>query len=122
MIKLFILGVLILFGNPAWGDVTAWVNKNPVEVGERFKLHVEAINIDVLDKKAEEPNLSGITGLQILKRSVQNNTSISGTSIIRTLIWTYIMIAPSSGDYLIPALQVGYEQSTPFALKVTETD
>jgi len=29
MIKLFILGILILAGNPAWGDVTAWVNKNP---------------------------------------------------------------------------------------------
>ena len=29
------------------------------------------------------------------------------------------MIAPSSGDYLIPALQVGNEQSTPIALKVT---
>mgnify|MGYP006960599646 CR=1 FL=1 len=33
----------------AWVSVAAWVNKNPVEVGERFKLHVEAINIDELD-------------------------------------------------------------------------
>ena len=115
MIKLFILGVLILFGNPAWGDVTAWVNKNPVVVGDMFQLHVEAKNVD----DAEEPDLSGITGLEILNRSVQNQTSIVGTSITRTLSWTYIMIAPSSGDYLIPALKVGNEQSTPIALKVT---
>ena len=115
MIKLFILGVLILFGNPAWGDVTAWVNKNPVVVGDMFQLHVEAKNVD----DAEEPDLSGIAGLQILNRSVQNQTSIVGTSITRTLSWTYIMIAPSSGDYLIPALKVGNEQSTPIALKVT---
>jgi len=115
MIKLFILGILILAGNPAWGDVTAWVNKNPVVVGDMFQLHVEAKNVD----DAEEPDLSGITGLQILNRSVQNQTSIVGTSITRTLSWTYIMIAPSSGDYLIPALQVGNEQSTPIALKVT---
>ena len=115
MIKLFILGVLILFGNPAWGDVTAWVNKNPVVVGDMFQLHVEAKNVD----DAEEPDLSGITGFQILNRSVQNQTSIVGTSITRTLSWTYIMIAPSSGDYLIPALKVGNEQSTPIALKVT---
>ena len=115
MIKLFILGVLIFFGNPAWGDVTAWVNKNPVVVGDMFQLRVEAKNVD----DAEEPDLSGITGLQILNRSVQNQTSIVGTSITRTLSWTYIMIAPSSGDYLIPALKVGNEQSTPIALKVT---
>ena len=115
MIKLFILGVLILFGNPAWGEVTAWVNKNPVVVGDMFQLRVEAKNVD----DAEEPDLSGITGLQILNRSVQNQTSIVGTSITRTLSWTYIMIAPSSGDYLIPALKVGNEQSTPIALKVT---
>ena len=42
MIKLFILGILILAGNPVWGDVTAWVNKNPVVVGDMFQLHVEA--------------------------------------------------------------------------------
>jgi len=58
MIKLFILGILILAGNPAWGDVTAWVNKNPVMVGDMFQLHVEAKNVD----DAEEPDLSGITG------------------------------------------------------------
>ena len=115
MKKLFFLGILILAGNPAWGDVTAWVNKNPVVVGDMFQLHVEAKNVD----DAEEPDLSGITGLQILNRSVQNQTSIVGTSITRTLSWTYIMIAPSSGDYLIPALQVGNEQSNPIALKVT---
>ncbi len=115
MIKLFILGFLLLFGNPAWGEVTAWVNKNPVVVGDMFQLRVEAKNVD----DAEEPDLSGITGLQILNRSVQNQTSIVGTSITRTLSWTYIMIAPSSGDFLIPALQVGNEQSTPIALKVT---
>jgi len=115
MIKLFILVILILACNPAWGDVTAWVNKNPVVVGDMFQFHVEAKNVD----DAEEPDLSGITGLQILNRSVQNQTSIVGTSITRTLSWTYIMIAPSSGNLLIPALQVGNEQSTPIALKVT---
>ena len=57
MIKLFILGVLILAGKPAWGDVTAWVNKNPVVVGDMFQLHVEAKNV----YDAEEPDLSGIT-------------------------------------------------------------
>ena len=61
MIKLFILGILILAGNPAWGDVTAWVNKNPVVVGDIFQLHVEAKNVD----DAEEPDLSSIQGLQV---------------------------------------------------------
>ena len=113
--KLILLSILILVVNSVWGDVTAWVNKNPVVVGDMFQLKVEAKNVD----DAEEPDLSGITGLQILNRSVQNQTSIIGTSVTRTMSWTYVMIAPSSGDYLIPALQVGNEQSSPIALKVT---
>ena len=115
MKKLLLLGIFILIINKVWGDVTVWVNKNPVSVGDMFQLHVEAKNV----KDAEEPDLSGITGLQILNRSVQNKTAIIGSSVTRTLSWTYVMIAPSSGEYIIPSLQVGNEQSTPITIKVT---
>ena len=115
MKKLLLLGIFILIVNKVWGDVIVWVNKNPVSVGDMFQLHVEAKNVE----DAEEPDLSGITGLQILNRSVQNKTAIIGSSVTRTLSWTYVMIAPSSGEYIIPSLQVGNEQSTPIAIKVT---
>ena len=113
MRKLIFLVILIFAGSQVWGEVTAWVNKNPVVVGNMFQLHIEAKNVD----DAEEPDLSSIQGLQVLNRSVQNQTSIMGTSVSRTVSWTYILIAPSAGNYLIPALQVGNEQTSPISLK-----
>ena len=113
MRKLIFLVILIFAGSQVWGEVTAWVNKNPVVVGNMFQLHIEAKNVD----NAEEPDLSSIQGLQVLNRSVQNQTSIMGTSVSRTVSWTYILIAPSAGNYLIPALQVGNEQTSPISLE-----
>ncbi len=113
MRKLIFLAILIFADSQVWGEVTAWVNKNPVVVGNMFQLHIEAKNVD----DAEEPDLSSIQGLQVLNRSVQNQTSIMGTSVSRTVNWTYILIAPSAGNYLIPALQVGNEQTSPISLE-----
>ena len=113
MRKLIFLVILIFAGSQVWGEVTAWVNKNPVVVCNIFQLHIEAKNVD----DAEEPDLSSIQGLQVLNRSVQNQTSIMGTSVSRTVSWTYILIAPSAGNYLIPALQVGNEQTSPISLE-----
>ena len=113
MRKLIFLAILFFAGSQVWGQVTAWVNKNPVVVGNMFQLHIEAKNVD----DAEEPDLSSIQGLQVLNRSVQNQTSIMGTSVSRTVSWTYILIAPSAGNYLIPALQVGNEQTSPISLE-----
>ena len=113
MRKIIFLVIFIFAASQVCGEVTAWVNKNPVVVGDMFQLHVEAKNVD----DAEEPDLSSIQGLQVLNRSVQNQTSIMGTSVSRTVSWTYILIAPSAGNYLIPALQVGNEQTSPISLE-----
>ena len=117
MKKLLYFGILMIYANLSLAEVSAWVDNNPVVVGEMFRLHIEAKNAD----DPEEPDLSEIRGLQVLNRSVQNQTSIVGTSITRTVNWTYVMLAPSSGNYLIPALQVGSEQTSPIALKAVES-
>ncbi|MDP6210059.1 MAG: BatD family protein [SAR324 cluster bacterium] len=107
----------MISANLSLAEVSAWVDNNPVVVGEMFRLHIEAKNVD----DPQEPDLSEIRGLQILNRSVQNQTSIVGTSITRTVNWTYVMLAPSSGNYRIPALQVGSEKTIPIALKAEES-
>ena len=117
MRKILFFGILMIYANISLAEVTAWVEKNPVVVGEMFNLHIEAKNADDTD----EPNLSEIRGLQVLNRSVQNQTSIVGTSITRSVKWTYVMVAPSSGNYLIPALKVGSQQTTPIALKAVDS-
>ena len=117
MKKLLYFGILMIYANLSLAEVSAWVDNNPVVVGEMFRLHIEAKNVD----DPQEPDLSEIRGLQILNRSVQNQTSIVGTSITRTVNWTYVMLAPSSGNYWIPALQVGSEKTIPIALKAEES-
>ena len=117
MKKLLYFGILMISANLSLAEVSAWVDNNPVVVGEMFRLHIEAKNVD----DPEEPDLSEIRGLQVLNRSVQNQTSIVGTSITRTVNWTYVMLAPSSGNYRIPALQVGSEKTIPIALKAEES-
>jgi len=117
MKKLLYFGILMIFANLSLAEVSAWVDNNPVVVGEMFRLHIEAKNVD----DPQEPDLSEIRGLQVLNRSVQNQTSIVGTSITRTVNWTYVMLAPSSGNYRIPALQVGSEKTIPIALKAEES-
>ena len=107
----------MIYANLSMAEVSAWVDNNPVVVGEMFRLHIEAKNVD----DPQEPDLSEIRGLQVLNRSVQNQTSIVGTSITRTVNWTYVMLAPSSGNYRIPALQVGSEKTIPIALKAEES-
>jgi hypothetical protein len=106
-----------LWSKKGLDGVSAWVDNNPVVVGEMFSFYVLAKNVD----DPEEPDLSEIRGLQVLDRSVQNQTSIVGTSITRTLKWTYVMLAPTSGNYLIPALQIGREQTSPIGLKAVES-
>ena len=93
MKKIIWLLMLIIIADPLMGEVTAWVNKNPVMVGELFQLQVEAKNVD----DPEEPDLGVIRGLEILNRSVQNKTSIVGTSFTSTVSWTYVLIAPAAG-------------------------
>jgi len=117
MKRIIWLLMLIIIANPLRGEVTAWVNKNPVMVGELFQLQVEAKNVD----DPEEPDLGVIQGLEILNRSVQNKTSIVGTSFTSTVSWTYVLIAPAAGEYQIPPLKVGIEKTAPILLKAVES-
>ena len=81
MKKLKIIILLMFLVKDCFGDVSLWVEKNIVGVGEKFNLHIEASNID----NTEEPELSKIKGLKILSRSEQNKTFIKGNKINRTV-------------------------------------
>ena len=93
-----------------------WVEKNPVTAGESFRMFVEVENED----DPEEPNLSLIKDIKVLNRSVQNQTSIVGTSISRKVSWTYEVVAMSPGSIQIPALRVGNGLTRPIMLEVLQ--
>ncbi len=116
MIKLLIIWIFIIFPNICIAEVSAWIENNPVKVGVIFKFHIEAKNLS----DTNEPNLTNIAGLEIVNRSVQNKTSIVGTSVARSVKWTYSMIATSAGNYLIPAIRIGNEVTSPISLKAVK--
>ena len=79
-----LLWCLLLWSETGWANLTAWVEQNPVIVGESFAFHIELEG----DSNSEEPNISNLIGLQVLNRSVQNQTSIVGTRMSRKVSWT----------------------------------
>ena len=117
MLKILFLIGLIFSANCSLGEVSSWVDNNPVRVGDMFNLHVEAKNINVTEK----PDIKGIKGLQVLNRSEQNQTSIVGNKITRIVRWTYVLLAPSPGKYQIPSLKVGNEYTNPILLEVVKS-
>jgi len=117
MLKIFFLIGLIFSANCSLGEVSSWVDNNPVRVGDMFNLHIEAKNVNVTEK----PDIKGIKGLQVINRSEQNQTSIVGNKITRIVKWTYVLLAPSPGKYQIPSLKVGKEYTNPIFLEVVET-
>ena len=117
MLKIFFLIGLIFYANCSLGEVSSWVDNNPVRVGDMFNLHIEAKNVNVTEK----PDIKGIKGLQVINRSEQNQTSIVGNKITRIVKWTYVLLAPSPGKYQIPSLKVGKEYTNPIFLEVVET-
>ena len=109
--------LFIFLAYTCYGEVTAWLENNPVTVGEMFRLNVEATNID----GADEPDLSKIDGLQIINRSTQNQTSIVGNKITHSIKWSYVLLASTIGDYQIPSLKIGNKKTNSILLKVIES-
>ena len=114
---LLLFFVLLLFLKNSFGEVTAWLENNPVTVGQMFNLYVEAKNVN----DVSEPDLKNLKGLQVLNQSTQNQTSIVGNKITRTIKWTYTLLASSRGEYQIPSLKVGNETTNSIVLKVDDT-
>ena len=117
MKKSLIIIFLIFSVKPCFSEVLLWVDNNPVGVGEMFNLYIELKNVDDF----EEPNIDLIKGLQLINRSEQNQTSIVGNKINRTVKWTYVMLAQYTGNYQIPSLKIGNEYTKPILIHVVES-
>lgn len=108
--------LLLLIPQVAWAKVTAWVDRNPVVLGETFQLYIEAEDLS----GEAEPNLSVLQHFDVLGSSVQSNTSIINSSIRQSRRWTYTLLPRKAGKVNIPPVPVGPEQSNPLALEVRD--
>ena len=95
-------------------EVRSWVARNPVVAGETFQFTVEAEN-SIADAK---PDLSALRGFEVVSRSVQNSTTIMNTQVTHSVRWIFTLVPHTAGEFTIPAIPVGIEQTKPFVLKV----
>lgn len=99
----------------AQAAVIAAVDRANVELNESFTLKVTVDTaIDV------EPDASALeTDFFVGTRSQLSNTTIVNGQISRSRTWTYVLMAKSEGELIIPPVIIGSEQSEPVPIRVT---
>jgi hypothetical protein len=109
-----LLSTLFIWSDLLYAKVTISADRNPVRVNESFQLYFEtdgSVNSD--------PDFSPLQQhFQILNRSQSNNISIINGKYQRSLKWTLQVMPLQEGDFVLPAIQFGSEQSELFRVTV----
>lgn len=95
--------------------VLASVDRSDVELNESFTLDVTVDTaIDV------EPDAAALEeDFYVLSRSELRNTTIVNGQISRNRTWTYVLMAKEAGEFTIPPVIVGNEQSEPIPITIS---
>lgn len=116
--RLFAAAVVLLAlavpAQEAVASVVATVDRGDVELNESFTLDVTVdTEIDM------EPDVSVLEDdFYIISRSELRNTTIINGQINRNRTWTYVLMAKEAGQFVIPAIAVGNEQSEPLLVTI----
>ena len=102
----------------ARASVVAAVDRSDVELNESFTLDVTVDTaIDL------EPDVSALEeDFYILSRSELRNTTIINGRINRNRTWTYVLMAKEAGEFVIPPIVVGSEQSEPLHVVISPVE
>jgi len=109
-----LLPVLVLFCGLVQADVTISIDRNPVHINESFQLVFET------DEAVDaEPDFSPLEqNFQILNRSQSNNISIINGKYQRILKWILQVMPKQEGDFILPAIDFGNQNSKSFLVTV----
>ncbi len=107
--------VLLALAAPARAAVVASIDRGDVELNESFTLDVTVDTaIDL------EPDVSALEeDFYIISRSELRNTTIINGRINRNRTWTYVLMAKEAGQFVIPPIAVGNEQSEPLSVVIS---
>ena len=113
----WIVAVLLLcsgFVPGAVADVDVVIDRNPVQVNESFQL------VFTLDHSpSRDPDFSVLQQyFLVLGNNRSNSISIINGEYQRSVKWTLQLMAKQIGEYRIPAIRFGDEQSEPFEVTV----
>jgi len=111
---LVLLPTLVFFSGPVQADVTISIDRNPVHINESFQLIFET------DEAVDaEPDFSPLEqNFQILNRSQSSNISIINGKYQRILKWTLQVMPTQEGDFILPAIDFGNQNSKSFLVTV----
>ena len=111
---LVLLSMMVLFCGLVEADVTISIDRNPVHINESFQLIFET------DEAVDaEPDFSPLEqNFQILNRSQSNNISIINGKYQRILKWTLQVMPTQEGDFILPAIDFGNQNSKSFLVTV----
>ncbi len=107
-----------LAAGPAAAAVYATIDRDDVDLNESFTLDVTVDGgVDT------EPDVSVLEkDFFVLSRSELRNTTIVNGEISRTRTWTYVLMAKQAGDFTIPPITVGGEQSAPISVSIAPVE
>lgn len=102
----------------AFASVVATIDRDDVELNESFTLDVTVDTaIDM------EPDVSALEqDFFVLSRSELRNTTIINGQIQRNRTWTYVLMAKQAGQFIIPPITVGSEQSEPLLVVISPAE
>jgi hypothetical protein len=106
----------LLAATTAHAGVTARVDRNTIDLNESFLLEV------VVDSDINiEPDISALEEIvEVGQRSQLSNTMYVNGEITRSRTWTYQLMAKKTGQFEIPPVLVGNEQSQPILITVRQ--
>lgn len=109
---------LALPAQEAFASVVATIDRSDVELNESFTLDVTVDTaIDL------EPDVSALEkDFYIVSRSELRNTTIINGRINRNRTWTYVLMAKEAGQFVIPPIVVGNEQSDPLLVVISPVE
>jgi len=112
-----LLLMALLWAGALQAEVIARVDKNPVLVNESFNLILtsdQSLSGDAFDR-------SDLFALfKVGRTSVSRQTRIVNGESSQSTVWTTLLQADKTGEYIIPALNVGGEKTSAISVKVVE--
>ena len=112
----WLLVLALLSATSAEAGVTARVDRNTIDLNESFLLEV------VVDSDINiEPDTTALADVfEVGQRSQLSNTMYVNGEITRSRTWTYQLMARKTGQFEIPPVLVGTEQSQPILITVRQ--
>ena len=111
---LVLLSTLLFWSDLLQAEVTVSIDRNPVRVNESFQFFFET------DTSVDgDPDFSPLQQyFQILNTSQSNNISIINGKYQRSLKWTLLVMPGKEGDFVLPAIKFGKDESELFRVTV----